>query len=100
AEGRSRAWVNGSPVTITLLGEIGSLLVDLHGQHEHQSLMRREEQRVILDAFTGMSEITVQVAAAYADLGGVAAEIQSLEERRREARQRADFLRFQAAEIE
>src|SRR3954471_8841683 len=51
AEGRSRAWVNGSPTTAALLGELGALLVDLHGQHETQSLLRSEAQRDILDAF-------------------------------------------------
>src|SRR5690606_17712961 len=50
-EGRNRAWVNGSPTTATMLGELGGLLVSLHGQHEHQSLLRGEEQRAILDAF-------------------------------------------------
>ncbi|HUE96798.1 MAG TPA: AAA family ATPase, partial [Longimicrobiaceae bacterium] len=44
-EGRNRAWVNGSPTTASLLGELGATLVSLHGQHEHQSLLHRDEQR-------------------------------------------------------
>ena len=44
-EGRNRAWINGSPTTATILGELGTLLVSLHGQHEHQSLLHRDEQR-------------------------------------------------------
>ena len=51
AEGRSRAWVNGSPTTATVLAQLGALLVDLHGQHETQSLLHAEAQRDILDAF-------------------------------------------------
>src|SRR5882724_1091975 len=50
-EGKSRAWVNGSPVTISVLSEIGGLLVDLHGQHETQSLLRADAQRDMLDAY-------------------------------------------------
>ena len=50
-EGRNRAWINGSPTTAAVLGELGRALVDLHGQHEHQTLLRRDEQRAILDAY-------------------------------------------------
>jgi DNA repair protein RecN (Recombination protein N) len=51
AEGRSRAWVNGSPTTAAVLAQLGALLVDLHGQHETQSLLRAGAQRDNLDAF-------------------------------------------------
>jgi len=51
SDGRSRAWINGSPTTVAMLGRIGALLVDLHGQHETQSLLHAEAQRDILDAF-------------------------------------------------
>src|ERR671917_108682 len=51
AEGRSRAWVNGSPTTASVLAELGALLVDLHGQHETQSLLHPESQRDIVDAY-------------------------------------------------
>src|SRR5207245_2571830 len=44
AEGRSRAWVNGSPTTVSVLAQLGALLVDLHGQHETQSLLRPDAQ--------------------------------------------------------
>ena len=53
AGGRSRAYVNGRPATATQLREIGEHLVDIHGQHEHQSLMRAAEQRRLLDDFAG-----------------------------------------------
>jgi DNA repair protein RecN (Recombination protein N) len=99
-EGRNRAWLNGSPTTAGLLGELGGLLVSLHGQHEHQTLLARPEQRAILDAYAGTGELVDRVAAAHAELREVRGEIETLEERRREAAQRADFLRFQADEIE
>src|SRR6185503_20404516 len=50
-EGKSRAWVNGSPTAIGVLADIGALLVDLHGQHETQSLLRPDAQRDMLDAY-------------------------------------------------
>src|SRR5262249_3808791 len=100
AEGRSRAWVNGSPATASLLGEIGRMLVDLHGQHEHQTLLRRDEQRTILDAYAGNAALVAQVRTAHATVADLRREVADLERRRREALQRADFLRFQADEIE
>jgi len=100
AEGRNRAWVNGSPGTVGLLGELGAHLADLHGQHEHQTLLRAEEQRQILDAFAGATELAGQVAAAHAEVAAAAARLAELDRRRREAEQRADYLRFQAGEIE
>jgi DNA repair protein RecN (Recombination protein N) len=100
AEGRSRAWVNGSPVTASLLGEIGRHLVDLHGQHEHQTLLRRDEQRAILDAYAGSEPLAAEVREAHRALAAVRVQIAELESRRRDVTQRADFLRFQADEIE
>jgi DNA repair protein RecN (Recombination protein N) len=51
----SRAYINGHPVTLQMLGQLSDLLVDLHGQHEHQSLTRRETQMSLIDAFGGLS---------------------------------------------
>ncbi|HET7229637.1 MAG TPA: DNA repair protein RecN [Longimicrobium sp.] len=100
AEGRSRAWVNGSPATASLLGEIGRLLVDLHGQHEHQTLLRRDEQRAILDAYAGNAALLAEVRTTHGTTVELRRQVADLERRRREALQRADFLRFQADEIE
>jgi DNA repair protein RecN (Recombination protein N) len=100
AEGRSRAWVNGTPATASLLGELGRMLVDLHGQHEHQTLLRRDEQRAILDAYAGNAALVAQVRAAHTAVSELRREAAELERRRRDALQRADFLRFQADEIE
>ncbi|HYJ80014.1 MAG TPA: AAA family ATPase, partial [Longimicrobiaceae bacterium] len=100
AEGRSRAWINGTPATAGLLGELGRLLVDLHGQHEHQTLLRRDEQRAILDAYAGNGELLARVVAAHAAAADLRRQVEALEGRRRDAVQRADFLRYQAEEIE
>ncbi|NIP60781.1 MAG: AAA family ATPase, partial [Gemmatimonadetes bacterium] len=65
ARGRNRAWVSGSPATAGVVGELGSALVDLHGQHEHQTLLRPRDQRRILDAFGGAEELAGTVAREY-----------------------------------
>src|SRR5688500_5582591 len=51
ASGRARAFINGTPVTVAQLREAGEFLVDIHGQHEHQSLVRAPAQRELLDAY-------------------------------------------------
>ena len=99
AEGRNRAWVNGSPATVAVVGELGSLLVDLHGQHEHQALLRPDEQRRILDAFAGAAALAAEVAERFEDRTRLLRELDTAEARRREVEARADFLRFQRDEI-
>ncbi|HEY7767083.1 DNA repair protein RecN [Longimicrobium sp.] len=99
AAGRNRAWVNGSPTTAAVLGELGRALVDLHGQHEHQTLLKRDEQRAILDAYGGHGEMLSAVREAHRDAVALRRDIAELDTRRRDAAQRADFLRFQADEI-
>jgi DNA repair protein RecN (Recombination protein N) len=62
AEGRSRAFINGVPSNLTDCAQIGAMLVDLHSQHEHQSLLRRDVQRSLLDAFAGCADLAQEVA--------------------------------------
>ena len=100
AEGRNRAWVGGSPATAGIVGALGSTLVDLHGQHEHQTLLRTRDQRRILDAVGGAEGLADEVAAEYGRLQGLQRELEGREERRREIESRADFLRFQLKEID
>ncbi|UCV27482.1 DNA repair protein RecN [Ferribacterium limneticum] len=65
AGGRSRAYINGSPATVQQLREVGEWLVDIHGQHAHQSLLRSEAQRVLLDTHAGLSGLGAEVATAW-----------------------------------
>jgi len=65
ASGRSRAWINGRPVTMQQLRMLGDLLVDIHGQHEHQSLSKPQSQRELLDAYAGATQLAQQVADAW-----------------------------------
>ena len=65
AQGRSRAFCNGQPVTLAQLAALGAQLVDLHGQHAHQSLEHAESQRALLDAFGGFATLAGEVAQAW-----------------------------------
>jgi DNA repair protein RecN (Recombination protein N) len=97
-DGRSRAWINGRQATLAQLKEIGERLVDLHGQHAHQSLTAPEVQRTLVDAFGGFAALARETASAWREWRAAvekhdsaaqaarasAAERESLEARRRE----------------
>ena len=96
----SKAYINGRPVPVQMQRELGELLVDVHGQHEHQSLLKRDAQRQVLDDYAGLS-------TQLDSLGGIYHALRELEERReslsREGADRTariDFLRFQVKELE
>jgi DNA repair protein RecN (Recombination protein N) len=65
AQGRSRAWINGRPATLAHLKDLGEKLVDLHGQHAHQSLAQPPAQRNLVDAFGGFTTLAVEVADSF-----------------------------------
>lgn len=98
--GRTRAWVNGSTVTATALADIGRALIDLHGQHEAQSLLDSASQRAVLDAFGGSGDVVASVRESHETLVTVRREIAELTRRRADAEKRADYLRHVAREIE
>ena len=100
SSGRTRAWVNGSTVSATLLAEIGQHLVNLHGQHEAQALLDPESQRRILDVFATATDVAAQTHAAYDQLASARRDIADLRRRKTEAERRADYLRHVAKEIE
>lgn len=99
-EGKSRAWVNGSPTTIGVLAEIGALLVDLHGQHETQSLLRPDAQRDMLDAYADADVERVAVRDAHLRLKDLTQRDAELTERQADVRKKADYLRHVLQEIE
>jgi len=98
--GRGRAWINGATVTATVLAEIGRELVNLHGQHDAQTLLDSDSQRRILDAFGGSEAQADLVRGLHGELSSVRREIATLTARRAEAEKRADYLRHVAKEIE
>ena len=100
AEGRSRAWVNGSPATVSVLAQLGALLVDLHGQHETQSLLRADAQRDMLDAYADAAVERTAVRDAHDRLRELERREQDLTARREDVRRKADYLRHVVEEIE
>ncbi len=98
-EGRNRAWANGSPTTVSALATIGRYLVDLHGQHEAQSLLKGASQRDILDAFGGNTDDVDSIRSMYEQVSELRKQEAELSARRDEVRKRADYLRHVAQEI-
>jgi DNA repair protein RecN (Recombination protein N) len=100
ASGRTVARVNGNLVNLPTLREIGELLIDIHGQTEHQSLLRVPTHLDLLDQYAELGELRAGVAALVTRLRGVRAELQRLQRDERELARRADLLKFQVEEIE
>jgi len=98
-EGRSRAFVNGRPASGTQLKDLGDLLVDIHGQHAHQSLLRANDQRALLDAYGGHGDLAAAVAAAFRDYRTLDRRLTELETAGAERAERLDLLRFQVDEL-
>ena len=99
--GKSTCRVNGNMVTLTMLKKIGSQLMDIHGQHDQQSLLREEEQIEWLDAFAGdaLNTVKEQYRRLYDEYRKVEATIQRLTDSERQTAQRIDLLEFQVNEI-
>lgn len=98
ADGRSRAYVNGRLSTVTSLAEIAAPLVDLHGQHAHQSLLAASTQRAALDTFAGVD--LEPLRAARARVTELDAELAALGGDERSRAREIDLLRFQVDELD
>ncbi|HSR49144.1 MAG TPA: DNA repair protein RecN [Anaerolineales bacterium] len=99
-EGRSVARVNGRTVSLSLQREIGDLLVDVHGQSEHLSLLRVREHLALLDRFAGDDEARAAFAAEHQALVRIRQELELLRQAERDAARRIDLLAYQIREIE
>lgn len=97
-EGRSRAYVNGRMATVASLAEVGSRLVEVHGQNEHQHLLSMGAQRAAIDAFAGVD--LAPLLTARRELADVEAELSALGGDERARAREIDLLRFQCEEIE
>lgn len=98
-DGRSRGYINGQPATMTQLRTLGNLLIDIHHQHEHQSLLSKEHQRTLLDEFGGHQKLLRQVGEDYASWHQAQARLEEIEQRADETLARKDLLTFQAQEL-
>ena len=99
ASGRSRAYVNGRSVTLQQLREAGEYLVDIHGQHAHQSLLKPAMQREMLDGLAGVEKLAMEVSEAYRAWSHLMKARLQFEENRLEADAQRESLSWQANEL-
>ncbi len=100
SDGRSRAHINGRPVPLQTLRELGDFLVDIHGQHEHQSLLKGAAQRRILDEYAGHGEALETLASLHEQWQATRDAIALLSGGPEQRGQRLDFLRYQVKELD
>lgn len=99
-DGRSRAFINGQVVPLQTLRELGELLVDIHGQHEFQTLTRRVAQRQLIDAHGQHDALLRAVRAAFAGWSALRARCDELQAQGRDRDARLELLRYQVQELE
>ena len=98
--GRSRGFINGRSATLQQMREVGDQLLDIHGQHAHQSLLRPDMQRALLDGYAGMADAAEQVAALYRDWQALRRRRISLSENAEAVAAERELLQFQRRELE
>src|SRR5205807_9200961 len=99
ADGRSRAYLNGQSVPLQLLREAGNILIDIHGQHEFQSLMRSAPQRELLDGYGRLEPLTGQVGIAYRVWLELLNRTLELESKARDRDAKLELLKYQVHEL-
>ncbi|HJL66543.1 MAG TPA: AAA family ATPase, partial [Arenicellales bacterium] len=96
----SRCWINGHPATVQMLKEFGELLVDIHSQHEHQSLNKRATQRLIVDSFSNTLDEVASLSQLYRELGDLQQRKRALEGGDEGRESRVQLLEFQLEELD
>lgn len=99
-KGTNRCFLNDTPVNLNLIKEVGNLLVDLHGQHEHQSLLRTETHIEMLDEFGSYDGLMDDYKGSYKTLTGLITELNSLQKREAQIKEKKEFIKFQLKEID
>ena len=98
--GPSRGFINGRPVVMQQLRQLGDYLVDIHGQHEHQSLLRLDDQRKILDSIAGHQDDMDKLASNYADILLCQQQLDQLRAMDDKGESQLELLRYQTTELE
>jgi DNA repair protein RecN (Recombination protein N) len=99
-KGTNRCFLNDTPVNLNLIKEVGNLLVDLHGQHEHQSLLRTETHIEMLDEFGSYNGLMAEYKESYKTLTALIAELNNLQKREAQIKEKKEFIHFQLKEID
>ncbi len=100
AEGRSRSYINSQPVPTARVRELGALLMDIHGQHEYQQLMKSDSQAALLDGFAGNDELLGQLADGYSRWHQIDQRYQQLEAQQTDQSQAIELITFQLNELQ
>lgn len=100
SSGRSRAFINGTPTTLTQLREVGEMLVDIHGQHAHQLLMRPDAQRELFDTHAGLADLAAAVTRAWRIARDARQAVETAQSRDRELQLERERLAWQLAELD
>lgn len=95
----SRGFINDTPVTISVLREVGDYLVDLHGQHDHQLLLKEENHRSVVDAFGEVQPLLEAYQESYKKLKDLQKELRNLQKRESELEEKLELYRFQVQEL-
>ncbi len=98
-EKTNRAYINGRAVSATQLRELGVMLIDIHGQHEHQSLMKPQAQLALIDQFGKTDKLAAQLALQYKDLKLEQDELEQLLTQENDTKDRLDLINFQLTEL-
>lgn len=99
-DGRSRAFINGQPCPLTHLKDLGSTLMDIHSQHQHQSLLRKETHRKLLDEFAGVDALAEQTREAWKAWHKTHQRLTERRQNADEAEARLQLLRYQVEELD
>ncbi|VAW56560.1 DNA repair protein RecN [hydrothermal vent metagenome] len=99
-DGRSRAFINGSPVPLQDMRQLGEMLVDIHGQHEHQSLMKPNIQRQLLDDYAQHTPLLEQIKQVFNDWTYKKDQLKQFKVACKDKHDRLDLLRYQVTELE
>lgn len=100
ADKPSRGFINGRPVPIQMLRELGEYLVDIHGQHEHQSLLRRDAQRQILDDYAGLEDSVRALTGHYREMENLRERLAALKQQTADREARVEWLTHQVRELD
>lgn len=100
SEGRSRAYINGSPVPLAQLKELGQYLINIHGQHDHQLLMKHQEQRRLLDDYADHNLLLNKLSLQQTQWRNLKLELQQLLQSRQQRQAQQQLLQYQVKELD
>lgn len=99
-DGRSRAYINGQPTTLGNLKDLGEMLIDIHSQHEHQSLLKTATHQRLLDDYCGLQEASAQVRTLATKWRQLNQELEQIKSRAEESNAQYQLLSYQVKELE